>query len=160
MQILKPFISLFLLMTYTVGFAQGLTSVCSHNSTVRVRTERTSAHQHAHHVHEGSELENHDHVQHRDHFDENAFDLLMCVLEDAADKQHPSSDNCHCIPTTSNRAAADQLAKMKLLAVLVPHFINLQKEELPVEYSYSTEIGSISDPFSESLSQRGPPVFS
>jgi len=157
MQFLKPFISLFLLLTYSVGFVQGMSSNCNHYSVVLEK--ENGEHQHNHHVHDGSELENHEHVQHRDHFDESAFDLLMCVLEDATDA-HSGSDNCHCLPATSSRTAADQLAKMKLLAVLVPHFFRVEKQEITVEYFCSPTIGFISDSFAAGLSQRGPPTFS
>lgn len=77
----RVFISLILILTYTVGFAHNL---IPHHSDVHEFGNHTEvAHNHAHHVHDdiNSLEEDHSHVEHGDHFDEGLLDYLICLFE-------------------------------------------------------------------------------
>lgn len=49
-------------------------------------------HNHSHHEHDSeNELGDHDHVEHNNHFDENIYDLFLCVLSDLEHGEHECS---------------------------------------------------------------------
>lgn len=95
----RVFISLILILTYTVGFAHNFIPHCTDAHTDEIHSE--SEHHHAHHTHDGhdSNEEDHSHVEHGDHFDDGLLDYLICLFEGA--QHHDHSCDAQCIPQNS-----------------------------------------------------------
>jgi len=158
MQLLKPYLALFLLLTYTMGFAQGLTPRCNHYSVSDDLGGVENVHHHEHHDHAEEEAIDHGHIEHNGHLDHCAIDLVLCLLEDVSHSDHPG-DDCHCVPTISSRTSSDWIGKLKLLAVVVPLFDNIEAEE-QATFHVSLMLGQLQLPYLKSTSQRGPPSIS
>ena len=82
MQKTKSLISFLLIFAYSFGFVHNLIPHCE------IHTEHSAdiiEHHDKHHFHhEGEEVDNeHSHVVHNDHFDDNFLDYLLCALENA-----------------------------------------------------------------------------
>lgn len=158
MKIIKSVISVFLLLTYSLGFAHNLIPHCQELAIGE--QQNISHHHHEHHQHEpdvklSSEL---DHIVHEGHFDENIYDLIACILSEL---EHPA-DDCHnsqYVPTKSNNDLTKQLSKVKIVAILfsVLGFTNQSKS--PSEYSCEVAVQYSSPPLDNSPN-RGPPSIS
>jgi hypothetical protein len=95
----RVFISLILILTYTVGFAHNFIPHCTDVHTDESHSE--VEHHHTHHTHEGhdSTEEDHSHVEHGDHFDQGLLDYLICLFEGA--QHHDHSCDAQCTPQNS-----------------------------------------------------------
>lgn len=84
----RVFISLLLILTYTVSFAHSFVPHCTDNHPIESHSELE--HNHAHHNHEGHESneEGHSHVEHGDHFDEGFLDYLVCLFDGVHHHDH------------------------------------------------------------------------
>lgn len=89
MQVFRTIISFLILSVYLLGFGHAIMPHCQISCDDHSVVEK--AHHHDHHEHEQGDMHDHDHVTHGDHFDENWFDLLVCVLSDF---EHHDSE-CH-----------------------------------------------------------------
>jgi hypothetical protein len=98
----RVFISLILILTYTVGFAHNFIPHCTgiHADVSHSGLEHHHTH-HTHHTHDGhdSTEENHSHVEHGDHFDQGLLDYLICLFEGA--QHHGHSCDTQCTPLDS-----------------------------------------------------------
>ena len=83
----RVIIALILILTYSVGFAHGLIPHCSDDHSTEFHA---GTHDHAHHSHtsEDHDVEDHAHVEHGDHYDEDFFDYLECLLEGVQHHDH------------------------------------------------------------------------
>ncbi len=158
MNAIKTSISFVLLMVYTIGLVQGITPRCNHYSVVEHVSNSGDEHHHKHHDHGQNEPADHAHVEHNGHLDDGAFDLLICVLEDIAHSES-NNDDCHCVPTITNRTASDWTAKLRLLVVIVP-FAILPEISIKTTYIFSPSRVMLSSPLLSDLPQRGPPSIS
>ena len=158
MQLFKPYLALFLLLTYTMGFAQGLTPRCNHYSLSNGLENVENVHHHEHHDHAEDEANDHGHIEHNGHLDHCAIDLVLCLLEDVSHSDH-AGDDCHCVPTINNRTAIDWTGKLKLVAVVSTLFDSIETEE-QTEFCVSQTLGDLQQPFLLNASKRGPPFIS
>ncbi len=155
---LKFCISLFLLLTYTFGFAHNLIPHCQELATGE--KQNISHHHHEHHKHKPDVKPSyeHGHIVHEGHFDENIYDLIVCILSEL---EHPA-DNCHSshyILASQNNDLTKQLSKVKIVAVLFS-LLNFTNQRKPLS-EYSCEVAvQYSYPPLDNSPNRGPPSFS
>jgi hypothetical protein len=95
----RTVISLFLLLTYTLGFGHDVIPH-QHNSDTHHHAETHHHHDGATHKHEHKQ---HDHVAHGNHFDSSLYDLIICFLSEAS---HATEECEFTHYTLSNTASA------------------------------------------------------
>ncbi len=153
----KVVISLFLLLTYSFGFAHTL---IPHQEKNDVSTQniafQENEHHHPHHEHQQNEdLGNdHVHIQHENHFDESLYDLIACYL---CKLEYPSND-CeiqHFIPEKTREDAKRNFAKAKFTALLIAVFIGKKQNEPVAGYDKKSNYSSATPLKNTPL--RGPP---
>ncbi|MDB4533628.1 hypothetical protein N9242_02065 [Vicingaceae bacterium] len=155
----KLFISIILLLTYSLGFAHNFVPH-NHDSETAVHEHSHEENGHSHHHHSTKEQahQDHEHISHGDHFDEGFYDLLICFLHDA-DHHEDECDNHYFIPTKTNSSSTNKLHQQKLVATLIALTVVLEKPELTYKLDVNSSI------FYRSLSMedsplRGPPSIS
>ena len=151
----KVLISILLLITYSLGFSHNL---IPHTHNVESE-EHTIAHQkgeHHHHYHQNeTRKQGHEYITHGDHYDENIYDLLVCFLHNADEQKEMCSFELY-IPSPSNRALANKIEKVKLLAILAALSTEIEQPKIIFsEFTY-LKIKSSPSPI-ENSPLRGPP---
>ena len=164
MNVLKSSISITLLFAYVLGFGHSLTPHCEINCDGL--EESKHEHDHDHHQHDADEkmVEEHDHVDHGDHFDEDWMDYLVCLFSDI--EHHGSGCHSPHLVTQENvqwnktvDKSADQ-SNISDFAVFIDYVLIGQK--------IATTSNRVNGPpirfeFQEHLSSfplRGPPIYS
>lgn len=157
MRFRKVIISLFLFLTYSIGFAHNLVPHCTvdfENSNIATKD---SHHHHNHHEHNGEDEADHDHIVHEDHLDSGYLDLVICLLEDVEHGDEECGQE-HCFTLSSNNLSLKNFSKIQMIYVvfglLQESFIHDQREYFNIEYSHI-----ILSPPLEKSPHRGPPVF-
>lgn len=155
----KFFISFLLLLTYTFGFAHDLIPHCQELAIGE--KQNISHHHHEHHQHEPDVKlsSEHDHIVHEGHYDENIYDLIVCILSEL---EHPADDDCHVshyIPTKLNTDLTKQVSKTKIIAILVSVFSLTDQRKSLYEYNSEVAVQYSSPPLGNSPN-RGPPSIS
>jgi len=155
MRLNKVIISLFLLLTYSIGFAHNLVPHCSGEIEHASLTENDSHHQHGHHEHLDEDVAAHDHIAHENHYDEDYLDLVICMLDDV---EHGDED-CeqeHCFILGSNNLSLKNLSNVQLIYLVVGLVQNSFTIEQP-EYVSSEYCYNYLSPPLEKSPHRGPP---
>ncbi|PCI99590.1 MAG: hypothetical protein COB15_03775 [Flavobacteriales bacterium] len=152
----KVFISIILLLTYSLGFA--------HNFIPHHHDVETEVHEHSHendghnHHHHGSEEkshEGHQHISHGDHYDEGLYDLIICFLHDA-NHHNNECDNHYFIPAKSNNSLSSKSQQLKLVATLLALTIEVEQPELTTYFNVNSTTYYQSHSI-ENSPLRGPP---
>lgn len=154
---LKFCISFFLLLTYTFGFAHNLIPHCQELAIGE--KQNISHHHHEHHQHQSEEETNpdHEHIPHEDHFDAGIYDLILCILSEAA---HPSSEcNVDLYFPINGNDSIKELTKANLLGVLFTLFQFPEQSDTLSVYIGEGIALYLTPPLDNSPS-RGPPYFS
>jgi len=112
MKILKTVISLFLLLTYSIGFAHNLVPHCS---TFSPHESHPPSHQH--HNDLGEHDEDHVHVLHNSHIDEGVFDFVLCLATEAGDEENECIEE-HCFTVNTNTVSLKKTAHLATAIVL------------------------------------------
>ena len=137
MIILKPLISVLLILTYTIGFGFGLTPSCEGECSSEIKLK----HHHNHHVHTDGEEDIH--ISHGDHFDENLVDLFLCLISDVESHQE-GCNRPHSIQNVYPRDISSEVTFSKVfdihndgsldeLSVSINDF-ELQKNYKPIRF--------------------------
>ena len=156
MKIIKPIITVFLLLTYSLGFAHNLFPHCQELISGEYQA---SHHHHEHHQHESGEGTNpeHEHIIHEGHFDAGIYDFIICFL---SEMEHPAND-CNIenyVPAKANDNLKE-LTKAKLIAVLFTLFRFTEQFETLLEYSRA-DVTIYLSPLLDNSPHRGPPSLS
>ena len=155
MRLMKPFIAVFLLLTYSVGFAHNLIPHHHHITT----GIGEAGHHHEHHQHgmESSFGENHEHIEHQDHFDENLLDLLICMLHDFEHSEGECYTQYLVVPKKSTQPIGN--SKVKLICTLLSFVLVNPFESVSQNFCEGDET-AISVDVPDNARDRAPPVFS
>jgi len=158
----KAVISIFILLSYSVGIAHNFIPHCEDNHPQEIELGHENnphfAHNHFDKNDNSSiEHEGHDHLSHKDHFDESITDLLECVLLEI---EHPL-DNCVSQAHIGQRALLAEsdlsvdLVVTILLNVLIDT-VNFEKDTFKTD-SYIEPVYCRN--FSITSPLRGPPTI-
>lgn len=155
----KVFISLILLISYSLGFAHNF---IPHHHEAKSK-EHIEVHQkeghHRHHNQTKIHLHtDHTHISHGSHYDEDIYDLLICFLHHT-DHQKSNCNDQHYLPSKTNRVSTNNLKTTKLLAVFINIYIDNEQVELTSDNSILSAPICLSPPIEDSP-LRGPPSFS
>ena len=158
MKKLKFWISLILLLTYSIGFAHDLAPHCPEFATEEKHSGSHHHHEHHEHLQDVNPDGQHDHILHEKHFDEDVIDLIVCLLSDL---EHPAN-HCHCthyIPFKSGNDLVKELPKVKFTATL---YSILELPDLGETLStFGFEVARrYATPQIDKSSKRGPPIIS
>jgi len=158
MQFKRVFISVCLLLAYSIGLAHDLIPHCHHcegDGTLATEHAEEHHHHHEHHVHEHGEPVDHEHIEHADHLDEGLLDFIICILDET---EHPSSEGneCYYAPAITNDISNQLLSKVKLAAVLVSLFAHPPDELDTKGHAGEATVAYLPPPLSSSP-HRGPP---
>ena len=158
MQTKKAFISVLLLLTYSLGFAHNLVPHCEE---LTIGEQQSSSHHHHEHHQHSSDEENalaDQHISHNDHFDLGVYDLIACFL---SEMEHPGNDchfeNCFLLKTSDD--LTKQFSKTKIVIILYSVLGLLDQNESLSEYNSEFAEQYLSPPLGNSPN-RGPPSIS
>ena len=156
MRLLKLVISAFLLLTYLLGFAHNLIPHCQELISGEHQSARHHHHHHQYQLGEGSNP-GQVHILHKDHFDADIFDLIICFL---SEMEH-HADDCNIenyIPVSANDRIKASV-KLKQLAALFSCFrFTEQSDTFPA--SGGADVVKCLSPFLDVSRYRGPPSLS
>lgn len=159
MQFVKSIISLFLLLTYSIGFAHDLIPHCHVDEAMEYMIEEHGEKHHhlEHHNHAKIEDLDDDDVLHENHLDDSLFDYVVCLLSELQHNEDLAHQ--HYISATINNDSEKGFAKTKLLAVLLITCFELTSDEsfVPID-RYNESYSQL--PFVVSPPHRGPPFLS
>ncbi len=154
-------ISFILLLAYSTGFAHNLIPHCSGNVEHHISSNtEDSHHHHSHHQHDEDSFDEveHNHITHKDHYDSNYFDFIVCLFNDV---NHAGSDCSqeHCFLVSSESISVEDLIKTNLNILLTTIQVVDSSEE-PTK-CFEPEVSSkYLSPPRENTPHRGPPLFS
>lgn len=154
----RVFISVMLLLAYSLGFAHNLIPHTHINETAEeIVTHDENRHHHYHYnnYHHKKHV-NHEHILHGDHFDENLYDLLVCFLHTTDDKQAKDCNGQFYMPTTKKRII-NNVPQVQLLAIIISIVPGLEITFTNEFYEWVETLHSL--PPINSTSLRGPPSF-
>lgn len=150
----KIFISVILLLVYTIGFSHNL---IPHTHDIDTEDEIVVHNEdHHHHKTHKEKHANHEHISHGDHFDEGFYELLICFLH-TAENQSKDCDNHYYIATDHNRIITSK-QQVKLLATIVALYNEPEESFLFSEFYAVAEL-KIRPPLITNSPLRGPPSF-
>jgi hypothetical protein len=154
----KAFISILLLLTYSLGFGHNF---IPHNHGTE-KVEHVAAHEnngHHHHYHNNVTHLNvtHKHISHRDHFDHGFYDLLVCFMHEA--HQEESCKENHYVPSKSTRFIVSKLQTVKPIDLLISINLETTNSGLFSGVIVNSTLDYLT-PNIESRSLRGPPSIS
>lgn len=160
MQFNKLIISIFFLLTYSVGFAHNIVPHCAGESDhYLTSTSEDGHHHHSHHNHENDDIDKeHRHIVHEDHYDSNFFDYVVCLLNDTEHHGIDCQQELCFIPNSEVFSVKNLIVSKFLLLVKLYKPIVIEDEQ-----SYSIDVNLCSiylSPPIESCAHRGPPTFS
>ena len=115
-------------------------------------------HRHEHHAHNSSQEFNHEHIKHKNHLDENYFDLFVCVLNDV---EIPSDDcDLNCFVLWNQKDSQLNINNLKLIvSVIISMTTEINIENTIQNISVQND-DVYSSPALEYSPLRGPPIFS
>lgn len=151
----KTIISIFLLFTYSLGFAH---SIIPHCSGVSEAGEHTATHEHHEHGVTENHLDKHNHVTHNEHFDDGFIEFITCLIHEA--ESHETGCTVEASYTVNVNDVSFQ-DKSKLIASVV--LLSLFQTELNnqlVLFSPLNVEEIYSSPPIKSTPLRGPPLLS
>ena len=148
-QSLFPFI---FLAIFCLGFGHGVIPHCEEGGEI------AEHHHHEHHEHSTDNPIDDNHVQHKDHFDENIYDYLICLVSEFEHEE----DNCNmflCSKITLNDLSVIDLNKIEFPQI---HISSFNLELLNNSDCNYSELDCISGlpPILENILHRGPPSIS
>lgn len=158
MQIKKAFISIILLLSFSLGISHNLILHC--HELDNEEQQYSSHHHHEHHKHtfdQENDLAD-QHIFHNDHFDLNTYDLITCFLSEI---EHPTND-CnleHYIPLKSENNLNKQFSKIKIVSVQITVWSLTDQIESLSTYNKEVVSQYLSPPLGNSPN-RGPPSIS
>ena len=152
----KAFISIVLLLTYSLGFAHNFIphshSIDEENHAI---THEEDGHHH-HHNHSTKHLtSDHEHISHGSHYDETLYDLLVCFMHDTHNHENDCEDH-YFLAVNSTRNIITKIQANKLVTALFTIISETQQNEFITDYFPNLEIAYLSPPKGESP-LRGPP---
>ena len=144
---------MFMLLTYSIGFAH---NVIPHSHSDEVHEHETSGTEHSHHHHSVEHAHvDHEHVAHGDHYDEGLYDLFLCFLHEA-EHQEDDCDVHYFIPTKSNRVL-NKVQSNLLVAVMFSLVNETDAYTAPADFEINLA-ESYRAPSIVDIPLRGPPV--
>lgn len=154
----KSIISLILICSYSLGFAHNLIPHCNSVHGYEEHDEVITHHSHSHHFHDDDSSQNrdHNHLVHEDHFDNNYFDYLACLLEEF----HHSDNSCnidHYTYTAESKVYIDKVLKSTDLQSSLNYISFIIPESSGKPYANYLIFG-ISNPGIAQYPDRGPPI--
>ena len=154
----KIFISMILLLTYSLGFAHNIVPHHHHAETEHHEINHEQAGHHHHHHKSSKDLNtDHKHISHGDHFDESLYDLLVCFLHEA--QQEDECKNQHYIPVETNRVVINTFQINNLVTILFSINLETDMYETFSRHQINSETAYLS-PLIEDTPLRGPPSIS
>lgn len=151
MQIKKIIISLSLLLVYSLGFAHNLIPHCHGVDEAFVEHSDLGHHHHQHAAEHVHAEEDHQHVSHGSHIDENLYDFLVCILFEMEHQEHDSV--FHYLPTAQKLVTKNQTNPVIVPVATFSAINNLSKPKNNVVIV----LGYFS-PLINELPLRGPPL--
>jgi len=136
----------FLLMVYAISFGHSIIPQHHHNSELGEHTEE---------MHCESNVNDHQHISHDDHFDEGFWDFLGCLIENLHQGLPGHHHSCETISIITQKVKTDRVAIQQ-----INDFLN----EVPILVFLEKNLTNYNNPFlssyfveDSSFSRRGPP---
>jgi hypothetical protein len=155
MQMRKALISFLLILSYSFGFAHNLVPHCTEFHIEHA--DEIHEHHDDHHDHEVGEIidDDHSHVVHNDHYDDNLLDYFLCALEDV--NHHDDGCNLECytqIPefNGSEKSADKSLDHFDFQSC----FVSLERTSSESNYT-DVSVLHLSEESTAQCPYRGPP---
>lgn len=156
MQLKRAIISFSLLFVYALGFSHSLVPHCHDGEGSEHASEHV--HQHEHHHHNDLGSVEHEHVSHKDHFDDGILDMIICALSET-DHSFPDNSECFFLPEAPSYKSSDTTSKLQTLSLLFALCFKRSNHQQDVEFSPVCSI-AYTPPALYVSSQRGPPIVS
>jgi len=153
MKITKIIISLFLLLTYSLGIAH---NIIPHQHDGADHQHVSEGHQEDghHHLSNDSNTE-HKHIPHGDHFDEDMYELLVCFLHQSESKENDCNKQ-HYTPAKTYRSLINKDSQLNASLLDNLHRVELKETSLETinftDQAFSLLLSSCS-------TLRGPPSY-
>lgn len=152
MKILKPIISVFLLLTYLVGF--------SHNILPHHHFDEAQPYTHLEmHEHANVNEYDYDDVKHKSHLDDSFIDYVLCLLSEV---KHPTSYKVDKHMVSFQKEANSLKEKFIVSFLSLVFSFNPDSSAQPTIIKPNNRVVFLGSPipFIESFSFRGPPSIS
>lgn len=151
MEFKKVAISLFLLLTYSIGFAHNLAPHCGDFSgDMEIHTHQ--------HCDKSETISNHNHVDHNDHYDDGIFDYLACLIHETENHETECAIE-HCFTISNNSTSVKKINKL-YIAIVFTSFIQPIIHSKTIGYYSKNKQRNYSSPPLEDSYLRGPPFIS
>jgi len=160
MQFIKSVISVFLLLTYSIGFAHDLIPHCHIDGSTEHAIEAHEANHHhlEHHNHAITEhIDDDDDVLHENHLDDSLFDYVVCLLS-TLDHQASDEAHQHINPENTTHVSIKGLAKNKFASLHFAAEID-PTDNKPFFLFNRNRAVHYQAPFAVAAPHRGPPSF-
>jgi len=158
MSIYRSVISIFLLLSYSIGFAHGLVPHSQENANgVEPDTDNYDQfHQHKQHSHD--QIAAIAHFEHLDHCDDNMLDLLICLMDDT---EHPCAEEnaAFYTPSITGNTPSNKYVPVNIIAVLIAVFTDSGEDEDLVRSNFGAHLTQLFPPLFDAPF-RGPPTVS
>ncbi|MBL4624003.1 MAG: hypothetical protein JKY42_02505 [Flavobacteriales bacterium] len=152
MQLSKIVISLFLLLTYVVGFGHNV--VHHHHDGAAHNHVET----HHHHDYKIGKENHHEHVAHGSHYDDSLYDLIVCFLSEEEHSSEACEVNYYVHTKTSRTINTSVARQIGILVSTFNFFSRIHSSNLNCESANYIAIAYLS-PSIDNSPHRGPPAF-